>query len=168
MHVHKIAEGLEMYANDVQPALNCEARGMKLGRAAPILVPLKLRLCAIFLRMHSLLLHYTKSYQPRGATCISELSEEQRLHWASTPAETVFVESHFVAITDPLSDSGPSVHPLSGPMVVAARHNDALDVSMLEANVGAIVAEALRLEADTGTHERRKLSLKMTSSMVRK
>ena len=51
VHVHKIANELEMYANDVQLALNCDARGMELVRATPILVPLKLRLRVIFLRM---------------------------------------------------------------------------------------------------------------------
>ena len=49
VHVHKIADELEMYANDVQLALNCEARGIHLVRATPILVPLKLRLRVIFL-----------------------------------------------------------------------------------------------------------------------
>ena len=34
------------------------------------------------------------------------------------------------------------------------RHNDALDVPTLEADAKAIVAEALRLEADTGTRQR--------------
>ena len=52
MHVHKIAEELEMYANDVQLALNCEARGMDLVRATSILLPLHMRLRVIFLRMH--------------------------------------------------------------------------------------------------------------------
>ena len=131
VHVHKIANELEMYANDVQLALNCDARGMDLVRTTPILVPLKLRLRVIFLRMHRRWLHYTKSYQPGGATCIPELSEEQRLHWASTPAETVFVESYFGVLTDTLKVSGPSVHPLRGAMVAAARHNDVFDVPML-------------------------------------
>ena len=95
--------------------------------------------------MHRRWLHYTKSYQPgfRGATCIPELSEEQRLHWASTPAETVFVESYFGVLTDTLKVSGPSVHPLRGAMVAAARHNDVFDVPMLEEDAEAIVAEAL-------------------------
>ena len=57
-----------MYANDVQLALNCHARGMGLARATPILVPLKLRLPVIFLRMHRRWLYYTEWYQPGGAT----------------------------------------------------------------------------------------------------
>ena len=65
VHVHKIANELEMYANYVQLALNCDARGMDLVRATPILVPLKLRLRVIFLRMHRRWLHYTKSYRAR-------------------------------------------------------------------------------------------------------
>ena len=68
VHVHKIANELEMYANDVQLALNCDARGMDLVRATPILVPLKLRLRVIFLRMHRRWIHYTKLYEPGGAT----------------------------------------------------------------------------------------------------
>ena len=40
MHVHYIAERSEMYANDVQLAVNCDARGMDVVRAAPIVVPL--------------------------------------------------------------------------------------------------------------------------------
>ena len=41
-HVHKIAQELEMYANDVQRALNCEGRGMDLVRDTSVLVPPKL------------------------------------------------------------------------------------------------------------------------------
>ena len=103
--------------------------------------------------MHRRWLHYTKSYQPGGVTCIPELSEEQRLHWASTPSETVFVESFFGVLTDTLKVSGPSVHPLRGAMVAAARHNDAFNVPMLESDAKVVVAEALRLEADTGTRQ---------------
>ena len=61
VHVYKIAHKLEMYANDVQLALNCDAHGMDLVRAAFILIPLKLRQRVIFLRMHRRWLHYTKS-----------------------------------------------------------------------------------------------------------
>ena len=79
---------------------------------------------------------------------------EQRLHGASTPAETLFVESYFGVLTDTLKVSGPSVHPLRGAMVAAARHNDVFDVPMLEEDAEAIVAEALRLEADTRTRQK--------------
>ena len=126
---------------------------MDLVRATPILVPLKLRLRVIFLRMHRRWLHYTEWYQPGGATCIPELSEVPRLHWASTPAETVFVESYFGVLTDTLKVSGPSVHPLKGAVVAAAPHNDVFDVPILEEDAEAIVAEAVRLEADTGTRQ---------------
>ena len=144
---------LEMYANDFQLALNCEARGMDLVRPTPILLPLKLQLRVIFLRMHRRWLSYTEWYQPRGATCIPELGEVPRLHWASNPAENVFVESYFDVLTDTLKVSGPSVHPLRGAMVAAARHNDVFDVPITEDDAEAIVAEAVRLEADTRTRQ---------------
>ena len=38
-------------------------------------------------------------------------------------------------------------------MVAAARHNDLFDVSMLEEDAEAIVADALRLGADTATRQ---------------
>ena len=153
VHVHKIASELERYANDDQPPLNCDARGMDFVRATPILVPLKLRLRVIFLRMHRPWLHYTKPYQPRGATCIPELSEEQRLHWVFTHAETVFGQSYFGVLTDTLKVSGLSMHPLRGAIVAAAQHNDVFHVPMLEGDAETIVAEAVRLEADTGTRQ---------------
>ena len=63
------------------------------------------------------------------------------------------MESYFGVLTDTLSMSRPSVHPLRGAMVAVARHNDAFDVPLLEEDVEAIVAGALRLEADTGTRQ---------------
>ena len=98
-----------MYANDVQLALNCDARGMDLVRATPILVPLKLQLRVFFLQMHRQWLYHTEWYQPRGPTCIPELSEVLRRHWASTTAETVFVELYFGVLRDTLKVSGPGV-----------------------------------------------------------
>ena len=91
VHTHKNAKRLEKYANDVQLALNCDSRAINLVRATPILVPSKLRLCVIFLRMHRRWLHYTiyKTYQPGRATCIPEWGEKQRLHCTSTPAKSV-------------------------------------------------------------------------------
>ena len=124
-----------------------------LGPCNPILVPLKLQLRVVFLRMHWRWLYYTEWYQPRGATCIPELSELPRLHWASTPAETVFLESYFGVLTDTLKVSGPSVHPLRGAVVAAARHNDVFDVPILQEDAEVIVVKAVRLEADTGTRQ---------------
>ena len=124
-----------------------------LGTCNPILVPLKLQLRVISLRMHRRWLYYTEWYQPGGATCIPELSEVPRLHWATTPAETVFAESYFGVLTDTLKVSGPSVHPLRGAVVAAARHNDVFHVPVLEKDSKAIVAEAVRLEADTRTRK---------------
>ena len=91
--------------------------------------------------------------QPGGATCIPELCEEQRLHWACAPAENVLIESYFGVLTETLNVSGPGVHPPRSAMVAAARHNDVFDVPMLEQDAEAIVAEALRLEADTETRQ---------------